>query len=358
MTRLTRKNIKVFAGESSDNGIFGSLQENNPVLTNDVEQIQSLRAWSEGWNSATYTSEELPPLEEFQGVQYVVTYQQAYLMQEGLPEWARTVTYYKGSLVKEVTANGFRIYSSLTDDNTNNHLSDAASWKLVMDSDDLYALKSDLDTKADTVDVVTLATNQTITGTKTFQGPNKLVVQNPNIRAGTAPSQNIDTPIAFRDSEYVRAGEVYHSYDTNKNSSMTIQSVNMNNATGGDDNLAQIRVTNPATGLPYTYAPTTTSNTGNQIVTSGWFAKSLLKNSSSTIDYTSSIASGVVVPSNGVLVLTSNYGEFTLYFGSEYSMTVGGRGGNYSAKGTVVVPVALGTRLTFSSTPVSAIFYY
>ena len=86
MPRLTRKNIKVFAGNATNNGVFGSLQANNPTTTNDIEQLQSLSAWSEGWNAATETSEELPPLEEIQSVSYVTTYQQAYLMQEGLPE--------------------------------------------------------------------------------------------------------------------------------------------------------------------------------------------------------------------------------------------------------------------------------
>ena len=144
MARLTRKNIKVFAGNANNNGVFGSLQANNPVQTNDVEQIQSLGAWEDGWNEATMTGEELPPLEEFQAVQYVVTYEQAYLMQEGLPEWASTVTYYKGSLTKQVTANGFKVYCSLADNNTNNALSDTSKWKVVMDSENLYAMQSDV----------------------------------------------------------------------------------------------------------------------------------------------------------------------------------------------------------------------
>ena len=144
MARLTRKNIKVFAGSATNNGVFGSAQANNPTTTNDVEQIQTLSAWSEGWDSATMTGEKLPPLEEFQGVQYVTTYQQAYIMQEGLPEWAASVTYYKGSLAKEVTATGFKIYSSLTDNNTGNLLSDTSNWKKVMDSDEGYAFPSDI----------------------------------------------------------------------------------------------------------------------------------------------------------------------------------------------------------------------
>ena len=159
MPRLTRKNIKVFAGSATNNGVFGSLQANNPTTTSDVEQLQSLSAWSEGWNAATETSEELPPLEEIQGVEYVTTYQQAYIMQEGVPEWAATVTYYKGCLTKEVTSTGFKIYNSLTDNNTGNLLSDTSNWKKVMDSDDLYAFDNT---------VVHKTGNETISGVKTF----------------------------------------------------------------------------------------------------------------------------------------------------------------------------------------------
>lgn len=159
MPRLARKNIKVFAGSATNNGVFGSLQANNPTITSDVEQIQSLTAWGEGWNAATETSEELPPLEEIQGVEYVTTYQQAYIMQEGIPEWAATVTYYKGSLTKEVTSTGFRIYNSLTDNNIGNLLSDTSNWKKVMDSDDLYAFDSA---------VVHNTGNESVAGVKTF----------------------------------------------------------------------------------------------------------------------------------------------------------------------------------------------
>lgn len=250
MARLTRKNIKVFAENATDNGVFGSLQANNPTTTSDVEQIQSLSAWSDGWNSATETSEMLPPLEEFQGVQYVTTYQQAYLMQEGIPEWAATVTYYKGSLTKEVTSTGFRIYNSLTDNNAGNLLSDTSNWKKVMDSDDLYAfdnsvvhkagaetitgaktfsvspivptaasgdsstkaastefvttadsnLQNQINTKANTTDVVNLTGTQTITGSKTFYSNNRpLIVANPDVERGVTPASDIYTVIRYED---------------------------------------------------------------------------------------------------------------------------------------------------------------
>ena len=186
MPRLARKNIKVFAGSATNNGVFGSLQANNPTITSDVEQLQSLSAWGEGWNAATETSEELPPLEEIQGVEYVTTYQQAYIMQEGIPEWAATVTYYKGCLAKEVTSTGFRIYNSLTDNNTGNLLSDTSNWKKVIDSDDLYAFDSA---------VVHDTGNETIAGVKTFSSsprvPTERIEDNSTRAASTAFVKNL-----------------------------------------------------------------------------------------------------------------------------------------------------------------------
>lgn len=260
MARLTRKNIKVFAENATDNGVFGSLQANNPTTTSDVEQIQSLSAWSDGWNSATETSEMLPPLEEFQGVQYVTTYQQAYLMQEGIPEWAATVTYFKGSLTKKVTSTGFQIYNSLTDNNTGNLLSDTSNWKKVMDSDDLYAfdnsvvhkagaetitgtktfsvspivptaasgdsstkaantafvttadsnLQTQINTKANSSDVVNLTGTQTITGTKTFSGWGGFTtyIKHNDVTYNTAPSSDKSVAIAFTDKNGVAMGVV------------------------------------------------------------------------------------------------------------------------------------------------------
>lgn len=202
MPRLARKNIKVFAGSATNNGVFGSLQANNPTTTSDVEQLQSLSAWGEGWNAATETSEELPPLEEIQGVEYVTTYQQAYIMQEGVPEWAATVTYYKGGLAKEVTSTGFRIYNSLTDNNTGNLLSDTSNWKKVMDSDDLYAFDST---------VVHDTGNETIAGVKTFSSsplvPTTGVDDNSTKVASTAYVHNILSTIYPIGSIYIGTQE-------------------------------------------------------------------------------------------------------------------------------------------------------
>jgi len=256
MPRLTRKNIKVFAGSATNNGVFGSLQANNPTTTSDVEQLQSLSAWSEGWNAATETSEELPPLEEIQGVEYVTTYQQAYIMQEGVPEWAATVTYYKGCLTKEVTSTGFKIYNSLTDNNTGNLLSDTSNWKLVMDSDDVYAFDNT---------VVHKAGAETISGTKTFTSyiNSKGGGTYANYATGNQIYMNID---AF-DSTNKLTGIVDSYTDTNGLTQTRIVSFYPNDSS----KYSFIGATVDANGNASTYAPTPAFNSNdNNIATTYW----------------------------------------------------------------------------------------
>lgn len=273
MARLTRKNIKVFAENATNNGVFGSLQAGNPVTTSNVEQVQSLPAWSTGWDSATMTSEKLPPLEEFQGVQYVTTYQQAYLMQEGIPEWASTVTYYKGCLAKEVTANGFRIYNSLTNNNKNHSLSDTSNWKKVMDSDDLYAFDGN---------VVHLTGNETISGRKTFSADPYIMNGSPSVigfeqdlQKGSNPSAVATGGFSYFDDSGVTSssscfGQVGCRIYTNGTTESCLRAFrNVANST----EFADITVSQPVTGSPYTYAPTptdTTSTSSHQIATVGW----------------------------------------------------------------------------------------
>ena len=131
MSRISRKNLKVFAGDAVNNGVFGSFQAGNPTVTNDVEQIQSLPAWDAGWNSATMTSKKLPPLQEFQAVQYVGSYQTAYLLQEGVAEWDSSTTYYEGSWVKSKATGEWKLYQSLENQNAGNAVTDTSKWQSV-----------------------------------------------------------------------------------------------------------------------------------------------------------------------------------------------------------------------------------
>lgn len=139
MPKITRKQQKVFASNASNNGVFGSLQANDPVYSQDPDVIQGRTAYANGWNDAAYSAEKLPPLEEFQALQYLFSRQIAYLMQEGVPEWNSATTYYKGALVKAVQQDGsFILYASLIDDNTGNQVTDTTKWVITNTSTNFH----------------------------------------------------------------------------------------------------------------------------------------------------------------------------------------------------------------------------
>ena len=121
MAKLQRKSAKVFA-ENASAGIggiaqFGSLAAGNPNFSKDVDVIQALQAYKNGWTSAV-TGNKSPALEDRNALDYLLSYQQAYLMQRGVPEWLDTETYYVGSFVS--LDNG-RMYVSKVDNNTNHN---------------------------------------------------------------------------------------------------------------------------------------------------------------------------------------------------------------------------------------------
>ncbi len=217
MARLTRKNQKIFAENATNNGVFGSLQAGNPITTNDVEQIQSLPAYSQGWNAATMASELLPPLEEFQAIQYMITRQMSYFFQEGIPEWGADVTFYEGSLTKQNIAGGMRVYSSKTNENKGNQLDDSINWQKVFDTSDPYAfttwvnqqleLKEDLSNKVDTLSGANTTTYPTTnivkktiddlntSLTKSLTDAINLLTQQINLRQLTSNiAQNLNSP--------------------------------------------------------------------------------------------------------------------------------------------------------------------
>lgn len=125
MAKLTRKTAKIFGETASATGDanigpyigqFGSAKVGTYLGTTDIATIQALPAWSNGWVDAVTPTHQFPTLPEMTGVHKVLSYQEAYLLQQGIPEWDANTTYY---------ADGFCsfqgiIYKSLVDDNLNN----------------------------------------------------------------------------------------------------------------------------------------------------------------------------------------------------------------------------------------------
>lgn len=158
MAKLARKTMKVFA-QDAQVGVFGSLRAGNPTLTTDPDVVQSLPAYEAGWNNATYSAERLPAQEERNGLDFLTTYQLTYWFQNGFAEWHPQQEYVKGGICKEITTNGFRLYQSLQDNNTNHLLSDTSWWSVWYDSENPYAFSGE---------VVHNTGDESVAGVKTF----------------------------------------------------------------------------------------------------------------------------------------------------------------------------------------------
>ena len=119
MAKITRKSAKIFAegANAAVGGIsqFGSLAAGTPNYSKDPDVIQGLSQYSQGWSAAVLGTKS-PALEDRNALDFLLSYQQAYIMQRGIPEWLDTETYYQGSFASK--SNG-ALYVSKVDNNTN-----------------------------------------------------------------------------------------------------------------------------------------------------------------------------------------------------------------------------------------------
>ena len=125
MANLTRALQKLFCNDVSAPGNvaqFGSLAALAPTFSKDPAVIQALSAFTQGWQSATIGNQS-PALEDFNGLLYLITYQLAYVLQKGVPEWISGEVYYTNSMAQS----GGIIFVSLTDSNTS-AVTDTNNW--------------------------------------------------------------------------------------------------------------------------------------------------------------------------------------------------------------------------------------
>ena len=102
MAKYNRPNGKLFGSSASNIGVFGSGQQGEtPTTSTDPNAINTLGThWEDGWNGAVvsqapYTA---PFVEDMNAVNYVNSYNSAYLLQRGIPEYSATEEYQKDSL--------------------------------------------------------------------------------------------------------------------------------------------------------------------------------------------------------------------------------------------------------------------
>jgi len=130
MVKILRKLQKIFS-LNGDTGQFGSAQATTKILSKDLDTLQDLTAYNNGWDDAILGGEKLPPMEEMNSLSYIFSNQIKYLLQEGIAEYLSTTEYYINSIVKESGTS--KLYNSLTDNNIGNPLTDTVNWKFLID---------------------------------------------------------------------------------------------------------------------------------------------------------------------------------------------------------------------------------
>lgn len=121
MSKLTRYAAKVFGSTASANQIaeYGSLAAATPARysgsTITPAIVQSLSNYLTGWFGAVIGGAS-PAIEDLNALDYLWSYQIAYLMQEGIAEYDASTNYFIGSIVQS----GGLLYMSSIDNNVGN----------------------------------------------------------------------------------------------------------------------------------------------------------------------------------------------------------------------------------------------
>lgn len=133
MARLARYAQTVFASNATSNQIaqYGSLVATTPTLysgaTITPAIVQGLSQFASGWFGAAISTTlgYSPTMEDRNALDYLWSYQAAYVLQLGIPEWDAGTTYYIGSIAQNGVGT---LYNSKINTNLNNALSNGTDW--------------------------------------------------------------------------------------------------------------------------------------------------------------------------------------------------------------------------------------
>ncbi len=96
--RILRRNQRVFGDDAPEEqfGVIGSKAAGDPQKTKDIDAIQSLDGYLEGFFEITKDQgiSKLPYAEDLNSLLYLITRQIAYKFQSGIPEWDSQTNYY------------------------------------------------------------------------------------------------------------------------------------------------------------------------------------------------------------------------------------------------------------------------
>lgn len=131
MAKIQRKTQKIFAGNANGDqiAVFGTMKTGTPDWSSDVEELQSV-AYSQGWSDAIL-NDKAPYLEEMNGVQYGLSYQIAYMLEAGIPEYDSNTEYNQTDIVREPGT--YKLYGSLQDEQSGHALTETSYWLPLLD---------------------------------------------------------------------------------------------------------------------------------------------------------------------------------------------------------------------------------
>lgn len=144
MSRIARSTQQIF-GAAGNVGTGGFGAAANGVLTTELATSSSLSTlqtgqsgmWAGGWLGAVLGSTKFPPLEDMNAINYVVTTQLAYILQQGIAEYDAGTTYYVNNVV--MNPGTYQLYGSKINSNTGNALSNTSDWQFLGDLSQIAA---------------------------------------------------------------------------------------------------------------------------------------------------------------------------------------------------------------------------
>ena len=132
---LTRQTQKVFGSNANANqlAVFGTMKTGTPVYSTNLATLQSTD-YTKGWSEAIL-NDKAPYMEEMNAVQYGLSYQIAYLLQEGIGAYDANTNYSDTSIVKTFENGKLYFYHSLSDNNIGHSLDNTTYWEKINISD-------------------------------------------------------------------------------------------------------------------------------------------------------------------------------------------------------------------------------
>lgn len=130
---LNRQSMLVFASAATSKlpSVFGSLVNGTPTTATNVgigtNGVQSLAGSIQGgWATAVVGTNSFA-IEDLNALMWLFSYQLAYILERGVPEWDTNTTYSTGDIVRDNVGSGLA-YVSLANSNIGNPTTDGVHW--------------------------------------------------------------------------------------------------------------------------------------------------------------------------------------------------------------------------------------